>query len=105
MPVIWRFLMAARDQRTGEEHTLFDELSPDPVSNPGRPLAVEYAIFLLNEVVVRLNGCVAQPDQDPPPAALPYVGMCRACGRIVDDQHLLGGERDLCDTCWAQGAG
>lgn len=100
MPVRWRFFLAARDEQTGEQHPLIDDEVTYPVANSGKPLAPEYALFLTNEIISRLNNCVAGND---PAGPLPYLGMCRGCGRIVDDQHLLGAERDICDRCWSRG--
>lgn len=99
MPVRWRFLITARDERTGEGHTLVDDEATYPISNPGKPLTPQYAVFLANELMTRLNGCV---EGEHPVGPLPYLGVCRGCGRIVDDLHLLGSERDICDACWVR---
>ena len=99
MPVRWRFLLRAREEQTGEEHALLDEEAAYPITNLGRPWSVHYAVFLLNELIARFNALLGPaPDAHP----LPYLGICRLCAAVVDDQHLLGAERDVCDRCWVE---
>lgn len=96
----WRFLLHAREEQTGQEHALLDEEASYPIANVGRPWSVPYAVFLLNELIARFNALLGAEAAATP---LPYLGVCRLCGAVVDDQHLLGAERDVCDRCWEAG--
>ncbi len=93
LPVRWRFVLAARDETTDQEYVLVDATTADSVLAPGNPLTTEYAVFLINELISQLKQKLQLRD-------IPYLGVCRTCGAVVDDQHLLGGERDVCDACW-----
>ena len=66
---------------------------------PRGGLCLGYAVFLANEWITALNGQLPQ-DAQAAGLVLPFFGICCRCGRVADDQHLLGGERDVCDRCW-----
>ena len=99
MAVRWRFILLARDTDTGLTRRWLDYTPDNTVVPPRGGLSLAYAVFLANEWITALNGEL--PRSDPIVGSeLPYLGICRYCGRVVDDQHLLGGERDVCDGCW-----
>ncbi len=99
MAVRWRFVLEARDTDTGRSCRWIDYAPEATIAAPRGGLGVGYAVFLANEWITALNSQLPQGAQASG-SGLPFLGACRRCGTVTDDQHLLGAERDICDHCW-----
>ena len=99
----WHLVLSRLEEPGGIEKPIVDVTVVLPVSAASGQMNAECAAYLANEVIAQLNGLLA-PEEVDAHRQLPYLGTCRGCGRVVDDQHLLGGERDICDRCWTRPA-